>query len=44
MPCSGPLHFSLIADYIYEFCSIADPDLGHSISACDVEHFQCITN
>ena len=28
VPCSGPFHFSHIADYIYDFCPLPDPDVG----------------
>ena len=38
IPCPGPFHFSHIADYIYDFCSLPDPDVGPSIFVCDVEH------
>ena len=38
MPCPGPFHFSHSVDYIYEFCPLPDPDVGHSIFVCDVEH------
>ena len=38
MPCPGPFHFSHIADYIYDFCLLPDPDFGLSILVCDVEH------
>ena len=38
MPCPGPFHFSHIADYIYDFCPLPDPDVGLSILLCDVEH------
>ena len=38
MPCPGPFHFSHIADYIYDFCLLPDPDIGLSILVCDVEH------
>ena len=38
MPCPGPFHFSHIADYIYDFCLLPDPDVGLSIFVCDVEH------
>ena len=38
LPCSGPFHFSHIADYIYDFCPLPDPDAGPSIFVCDVEH------
>ena len=35
---AGPFHFSHIADYIYDFCPLPDPDVGLSILVCDVEH------
>ena len=38
MPCPGPFHLSHIADYIYDFCLLPDPDVGLSILVCDVEH------
>ena len=38
MPCPGPFHFSHIADYIYNFCPLSDPDVGLSILASDVKH------
>ena len=38
MPCQGPFHFSYSVDYIYDFCPLPDPDVGHSIFVCDVEH------
>ena len=38
MPCPGPLHFSHIADYIYDCCPLPNPDVGPSIFVCDVEH------
>ena len=38
MPCPGPFRFSHIADYIYGFCPLPDPDVGFSILVCDVEH------
>ena len=31
-------HFSRIADYIYDFCLLSDPDVGLSVLVCDVEH------
>ena len=34
----GPFHFSHIANYIYDFCPLPDPDVGLSIIVCDVEH------
>ena len=37
MPCL-PLHFSHIADCIYDFCPLPDPVVGLSIFICDVEH------
>ena len=30
--------FSYIADYIYDFCPVSDPDVGPSVLKCDVEH------
>ena len=30
--------FSQCRLYIYEFCPLPDPDVGHSIFVCDVEH------
>ena len=38
MPCSGPFHFPHIADYVYDFCPLPDPDVDLSILACGVEH------
>ena len=38
IPGSGTFHFSHIADYIYDFCPLLDPDVGLSIFVCDVEH------
>ena len=38
MPCPGPLHFSHIADYIYDIYALPDPNVGLSILVCDVEH------
>ena len=38
MPCPGPFHLSHIADYVYDFCPLPDPDVGLSILVCDVEH------
>ena len=38
MPCPIPFHFSHIADYIYDFCLLPDPDVGLSVLVCDVEH------
>ena len=38
MPCPGPFHFSHSVDYVYELCPLPDPDVGHSIFVCDVEH------
>ena len=38
MPCLEPFNFSHIADYIYDFCSLPDPDVGLSIRVCYVEH------
>ena len=39
MPCPEPLnvHFSHIDNYIYDFCPLADPDVGLSIFVCDVK-------
>ena len=31
MPCPGPFHFSHSVDYIYEFCPLPDPAVGHSV-------------
>ena len=36
--CPGPFTFSHIADYIYDFCPLPDPNVGLSILVCDVEH------
>ena len=38
MPCPGPFHVSHIADYIYDFCLLPDPDFGLSLLVCDFEH------
>ena len=38
IPCPRPFHFSHIADYIYEFCPLPNPDVGLTIFVCDVEH------
>ena len=38
MPCPVPFHFSHIADYVYDFCPLPDPEVGVSIIVCDVEH------
>ena len=38
MPCPIPFHFSRIADYIYDFCLLPDPDVGLAVLVCDVEH------
>ena len=38
MPCSGTFHFCHIADYIYDFCPLPDPDVAISILVFDVEH------
>ena len=32
MLCPGSFHFSHIADYIYDFCPLPDPDVGQFIS------------
>ena len=37
MPCQGPLHFYLIAHYVYDFCPISDPDVGPSVLVYDAE-------
>ena len=37
MTCSGSIHISHIADYIYDFCPIPDPDVGTSVLVRDVE-------
>ena len=39
MPCPGQFNFSHIADYIYDFCPLPDPDVGLSILVSDVEHY-----
>ena len=38
--CPAQDHFILskIADYIYDFCPLPNPDVGLSILVCDVEH------
>ena len=38
VPSSGPLHCSHIADYVYDFSPLSDPDIGPSVLVCDVEH------
>ena len=38
MPILGPLHFSRIADYVYDFCPLPDPDVAPSVFVYDVEH------
>ena len=38
LPCPAPLHFSHIANYVYEFCPLSDPDVDPSIHVCDAEH------
>ena len=38
MPCQGPFNLSHIADYIYDFRPLPDPDVGLAILVCDVEH------
>ena len=38
MPCPRPFNLSHIADYIYDFCLLPDPDVGLSILVYDVEH------
>ena len=37
LPRTIPLS-SHIADYIYDFCPLPDPDVGLSILVCGVEH------
>ena len=37
MPCPGPFNFSHIADYIYDFCPLPDPDVVLSILVSDVK-------
>ena len=32
MLCPGSFHFSHIADYIYDFCPLPDPDVGQFLS------------
>ena len=38
--CPAQDHFicSHIADYVYDFCPLPDPDVGPSVLVCDVEH------
>ena len=38
VPGPGPLHFSHIADYMYDFCYLPDPDVDLSLLVCDVEY------
>ena len=38
VPCPGPLHFSHIADYVYDFYPLLDPDVGPPVLVRDVEH------
>ena len=38
MPYPGPFNCSHSVDYIYDFRSLPDPDVGLSILVCDVEH------
>ena len=40
IPCPGPFHLSHIADYIYDFCLLPDPNVCLSIRVglCDLEH------
>ena len=38
MPCPRPLNFSHIADYVYDFCPLSDPDVYPSVLLCDAEH------
>ena len=36
VPCSGPFHFSHIADYFYDFCPLPDLDVGPpDLLVCD---------
>ena len=37
-PAQDNFHYSHIADYIYDFCPLPDPDVGLSIIARAVEH------
>ena len=37
-PAQDDLILSHIADYIYDFCPLPDPDGGPSVLVCDVEH------
>ena len=38
MLCPEPLRFCHIADYVYDFCLISDPDVCPSVLVCDGEH------
>ena len=38
VPYPGPLPDSHIADYIYDFRPLPDPDVGLSVLVCDVEN------
>ena len=38
MPCPVPFHFSHIADYIYDFCPLPDPEVCVSILVSYVEY------
>ena len=37
-PAQGHFIFSHIADYVFDFCPISDPDVGLSVLVSDVEH------
>ena len=38
VPCPGPFHFSLTADYVHDFCPLPNPHIGPSVLVRDVEH------
>ena len=38
VPYTEPIHLSHIADYVYDFCPLSDPDVGPSVLVCGVEH------
>ena len=38
VPYPGLLHVAHIAHYIYDFCPLCDPYVGHFVLACDAEH------
>ena len=38
MLCPGSFNRSHIADYIYDFCPLPDPDVGPSVIVHDDEH------